>query len=59
MSVSSYLFHSLSLKLPNKEIDFPFLPLKLPNKGRKENSKIILFINFHFISFHPPKQGLV
>ena len=47
MSVPSYPFHSLLLKLPNKEMDFPFPPLKLSNKGRKEYSKIILFIHFY------------
>ena len=31
-----------SLKLPNKEMDFPSPLLKLPNKRRKEYSKIIL-----------------
>ena len=39
-------------------MDFPFLPLKLPNKGMKEYSKIILFIHFHSISFPPPKRDL-
>ena len=58
MSVPSYPFHSLPLKLLNKEIDFPFSPLKLPNKGMEEYSKIILFIPFHFIPFPPPKRGL-
>ena len=58
MSVPFYAFHSLLLKLPNKEIDFPFPPLKLPNKEREEYYKIILFISFHFIPFPPPKQGL-
>ena len=50
MGVPSYSFHSLSLKLPNKGIDFPFPPLKLPNKRREEYSKIIIFIPFHSIS---------
>ena len=59
MSVPSYLFHSLPLKLPNKKMDFPFSPLKLPNKGSEEYSKIFLFTHFHFIPFHPSKQGLV
>ena len=59
MSVPSYLFHSLPVKLPNKKMDFSFPPLKLPNKGSKEYSKIIIFIPFHFIPSHPPKQGLV
>ena len=36
MSVPSYLFHSLPLKLPNKGMDFPFSPLKFPNKRREE-----------------------
>ena len=58
MSVPSYPFHSLLLKLSNKEMNFPFLPLKLPNKGMEEYSKIILFIPFHFIPFPPPKRGL-
>ena len=56
MSVPSYLFYSLSLKLPNKGMDFPFPPLKLPNKRREEYSKIILFIPFHSIPFPPPKR---
>ena len=47
MSVPAYPFHSLPLKLPNKQMDFPFPPLKLPNKGMEEYSKIILFIPFH------------
>ena len=47
MSVPSYPFHSLSLKLSNKRMDFSFPPLKLPNKGREEYSKMILFIPFH------------
>ena len=49
MSILFYPFHSLPLKLSNKGIDFPFPPLKLPNKGRKKYSKIILFIPFHSI----------
>ena len=57
MSVSSYPFHSLSLKLPNKRMSFSFLLLKLPNKGREEYYKIILFILFHSISFTHSKQG--
>ena len=56
MSVPSYPFHSLLLKLPNKRMNFSFSPLKLPNKEREEYSKIILFIPFHYISFPPPKQ---
>ena len=55
MSVPSYPFHSLPLKLTNKRMSFPFPPLKLPNKGREEYSKIILFIHFHPIPFPPPK----
>ena len=39
-------------------MDFPFLPLKLPNKEIEEFSKIILFIHFHSISFPHPKQWL-
>ena len=35
MSVPSYSFHSLPLKLSNKGIDFSFPPLKLPNKERE------------------------
>ena len=58
MSVPSYPFHSLLLKLPNKRMDFPFPPLKLPNKGRGKYSKIILFILFNSILFHPLKRGL-
>ena len=58
MSVPSYPFHSLSLKVPNKGMDFPFPPLKLPNKGREEYSKMILFIPFHSIPFSPPKRSL-
>ena len=58
MSVLSYSFHSLPLKLPNKGMSFPFLPLKLPNMGRDEYSKIILIIHFHSISFPPSKRGL-
>ena len=58
MSVPSYPFHSLPLKLSNKGMSFPFPSLKLPNKGREEYSKIILFIYFHSILFPPPKRGL-
>ena len=46
MSVLSYPFHSLLLKLPNKGMSFPFPSLKLSNKGSEEYSKIILFIPF-------------
>ena len=41
MSVPSYPFHYLLLKLPNKGMSFPFPPLKLPNKGKEEYSKMI------------------
>jgi len=71
MSFPSYPFHSLSLKVSNKGMDFPFLPLKLSNKEIEEFSKSILFIHFHSISFPnfpqkkkkknsflPPKQWL-
>ena len=56
MSVSSYSFNSLLLKLPNKGINFPFPPLKLQNKEMEEYSKIIFLIHFHSILF-PPKRG--
>ena len=39
-------------------MNFPFPPLKLPNKGREEYFKIILFIHFHFFPFPLLKQGL-
>ena len=58
MSVLSYPFHSLLLKLPNKRMKFPFPPLKLSNKEREEYSKIILFIHFHPILFTPSKRSL-
>ena len=58
MSVPSNPFYSLPLKLSNKEMSFSFPPLKLPNKGREEYSKIIFFIHFHFIPFLPPKRAL-
>ena len=58
MSVLSYPFHSLPLKLPNKGINFQVPPLKLSNKYIKEYSKIILFIPFCSISFPPPKWRL-
>ena len=44
MSVPSYPFHSL--------------PLKLSNKGIEEYSKIIFFIYFLSIPFFSPKRGL-
>ena len=47
MSIPSYPFHLLTLKLANKEMNLPFPPLKLPNKGREEYSKNIPFIPFH------------
>ena len=43
MSVPSYQFHSLLLKLLNKGMSFSFPPLKLPNKRREEYSKIFLW----------------
>ena len=46
MNVLSYSFYSLPLKLSNKEMDFSFPLLKLPNKGNENYSKIILFISF-------------
>ena len=49
MSVPPYSFHSLSFKLQNKVMSFLFPPLRLPNKGMKEYSKMILFIPFHYI----------
>ena len=58
MSVPSYPFHFLPLKLSNKGMSFPLSPLKLPNKGREEYSKIILSIPFHSIPFPPSKRGL-
>ena len=58
MSIPSCSFHSFLFKLPNKGMSFPFPPLKLPNKGREEYSKMILFIPFHSISFSPPKRSL-
>ena len=51
MSVPSYPFHSLPLKLSNKGMSFPFSPLKLSNKGREEYYK-----NIPFIPFPPPKR---
>ena len=58
MNVPSYQFHSLSLKFSNKGMNFPFPPLKLPNKRREEYSKIIILIPFHSIPFSPSKRGL-
>ena len=58
MSVPSYPFYSILLKLPNKGMNFPFPPLKLPNKEMEEYSKMILFIPFHSIPVPPPKRGL-
>ena len=58
MSVLSYPFYSLLLKLPNKRMKFPFPPLKLSNKEREEYSKIILFIHFHPILFTSSKRSL-
>ena len=52
-SVPSYSFRSLPLKLPNKRMNFPFSPLKFPNKGIEEYSKIIFSI-----PISPSKQGL-
>ena len=43
MSVPSYQFHSLILKLQNKGMSFSFPPLKLPNKRMEEYSKIFLW----------------
>ena len=53
MSILFYPFHSLSLKLPNKEMSFSFSLSKLPNKGIEEYSKMIIFI-----PFPPPKRGI-
>jgi len=47
MNIPSYPFYSLSLKLPNKQMNFSFFLLKLPNKRREEYFKIIFFILFH------------
>ena len=50
VNVLSYSFHSLSLiKLSIKRMNFPFLSLKLSNKGMKKYSKIVHFILFHSI----------
>ena len=59
MNVPSYPFHYLSLKLPNKKMNFSFFSLKLLNKRSEEYFKIILFISFHSIPFFPPKRGLI
>ena len=56
MGVPFYSFHSFTLKLPNKGIDFLFSPLKLLNKGREEYYKIIFFIPFHSLISN---EGLV
>ena len=56
MGVPFYSSHSLTLKLPNKGIDFLFSPLKLLNKGREEYYKIIFFIPFHSLISN---EGLV
>ena len=48
MSVPSYSFNSLSLKLPNKGMSFSFPQLKLPNNERE--SKNILNLLFSFLS---------
>ena len=45
MSVPSYSFHSL--------------PLKSPNKGREEYSKIILFIPFHSLLPNKRMNGMI
>ena len=50
MSVPSYPFYSLTLKLPNKGMSFPLPPLKLPNKEREEYFKTIR---------PPPKRGFI
>ena len=51
-----YPFYSLSLKLPNKRMDF----IKTPEQG-KERNILKLFFLFNTIPFHsfpPPKRGL-
>ena len=55
MSIPSYPFHSLSLKLLNKGIDFLFPQLKLTYKEMKEYYKIIFFVHFHSLL---PNKGL-
>ena len=57
MSVLSYPFHFLLLKLQYKGNDFSFPPLKLPNKEREEYFKIIIFISFHSIPC--PNRNLI
>ena len=47
MSVPSQLFYFLTLKLPNKRTNLPFILLKLPKKRREEYYK-----NIHFILFY-------
>ena len=56
MSIPSYSFHSLPLKLPNKGMSFSFSLLKLSNKEIKEYFKIILFILFYSLL---PNEALV
>ena len=56
MSIPSYSFHSLPLKLPNKRMSFSFSLLKLSNKEIKEYFKIILFILFYSLL---PNEALV
>ena len=51
MSVLSYTFYFLLLKLSNKGINFSLPLLKLLNKKIEEYSKIIIFIHFHTIPF--------
>ena len=41
MSIPSYPFYFLPLKLSNKEMDFSFPLLKLPNKGRMNILKLL------------------
>ena len=59
MSIPSYPFNSLPLKLSSKEMNFPFSPLKLANKGREEYSKIILFIPFHSLLPNKRMNGMI
>ena len=44
MSIPSYPFYSLPLKLQNKGISFPFPPLKLPNKEIEEFNENVKYI---------------